>query len=116
VLGLYELTEDAQNGMTLAEQVETTRRYIAEEAPEALPRFDDLLMQAGYIDAQAELYTVRHALRSTRFFRVEDDFPRLTPSNVRPGVVDVTYVIDLALAGPFEVPEDDLVVRFADRE
>ena len=42
-------------------------------------------------------------VRDIRYFEVRDDFPRIRPGDLPPGVVDITYKIDPSSLAPFEV-------------
>lgn len=72
-----------------------------------LPRdtFDDRLLDAGYLEADAPRFeTRRFTLRSQQCFQVVDGFPRLLEGSLPAGVGDVSYALSLAACAPFAVP------------
>jgi hypothetical protein len=62
------------------------------------------LLEAGYLDEQAHLYSRGYVLRSFHAFEVKEGFPRLLEEDLPTGVGEVSYSIDLAMAKPYEVP------------
>ena len=58
---------------------------------------DDLLVRAGYLRQQRDLYDEpRYTVRRQRFWHVAGDFPRITEADLRPGVGDCRYRISTA--------------------
>jgi hypothetical protein len=55
---------------------------------------DDLLVRAGYLESQRDLYDEpRYTVRKEWFWHVTGDFPRITETDLRPGVGDCRYRI-----------------------
>lgn len=95
---LYHLSvaELPGNDNTLPKIVELIRK-IAREDDRALNYFEDALFQAGYLDTQSGLYeTVGYEIREENLFLVTDKFPRILEKEIRSGVGDVTYTINVA--------------------
>jgi len=92
-------------GLSLAEAVEALRRRTMAEAPEMLADLDRLLLQAGYVDAQASRYGICFSRDRVAVFVVEDEFPRIRRADLRPGVRDCAYVVDLASCSPVAAPD-----------
>jgi hypothetical protein len=95
-----QLREERGASNTLPAMVQRCREALAER-PTALSVLDAGLVEAGYSDAHAEEYaklTLR--LVDEALYRVEDEFPRITPdvfaSGVPGGVEDVGYTINLS--------------------
>ena len=79
-------------------------RTILEADADALSRFESMLAQAGWSPAHADEYAkLRLRVVEEGLFRVEGDFPRLTPaslpSGVPKGVERVEYEINLDVCG-----------------
>lgn len=83
-------------GESLPQVVSTLRSAVAGTSAKHLARFDQLLMSAGYIDAQADLYDSAFELSSVDFFHVTGAFPRIRRSDVVEGIRDLRYTIELA--------------------
>lgn len=97
-LFLYHLSvaELPDNQNTLPEIVGRIRKAIHEDGA-ALAYFDDALFQVGYLDAHHKLYDmVGYEIREENLFAVTDRFPRILEKDLRPGVGDVTYSINVA--------------------
>lgn len=94
------------DGFALPEIVEAIRTDLHPH-PEAALRFSELLLQAGYVDADAPHYTTRYAIRSHHFFDVREDFPRITERDLRPGVGDVRYSISVSECERYVVTEEE---------
>ncbi|MEV7389322.1 PD-(D/E)XK motif protein [Streptomyces sp. NPDC091215] len=84
------------SGRSLNALVDEVRHQLAN--PGARARFDGLLVQAGYLPGQKDLYDEpRYTPREVRFWEVRDGFPRIVESGLPAGVSDCTY--SLALSG-----------------
>jgi len=86
------------DGLSLPELIGRIRKGILESSAELEPLFDNLLLQAGYMDAQAELYTRRLILMGFAAWRVNGAFPRITRAGLPVGILEATYDIDLGAA------------------
>ena len=91
-------------GETLPAAVAALRNLLGSNN---VPRdtFDDRLLDAGYLDADAPRFEARRfALRSQQCFQVVDGFPRLLEGSLPSGIGDVSYALSLAACAPFAVP------------
>jgi hypothetical protein len=95
-----QLREERNASNTLPTMVRRCREVLADRST-ALSVFDAGLVEAGYSDAHAEEYaklTLR--LVDEALYRIEDDFPRITPDvfvgGVPSGVEEVGYTINLS--------------------
>lgn len=95
-------------GLSLAEAVDVLRLRTASETRGSLGDLDQMLLQAGYIQAQASRYHTRFSRDGVSLFAVDDSFPRITRADLRAGVRDCTYVIDLASCSAVLAPEQAL--------
>lgn len=89
----------------LVDVVGRVRMMLSASAPGTLPDFEDLLLQAGYLDSDSSHYLVRVTVRSCDFAAVREGFPRITPSELRKGVFAVSYDISRDSIAPFFVLE-----------
>lgn len=100
------LTVRRQNGETLNQIVDSVRGMM----PAALQRdFEAALFQAGYIDAQRDLYEDGgYVIREENYFEVKEGFPRITEEQTRlvPGVGKVKYAISVPACKKFLVTQD----------
>ena len=109
-LVLAALALDARRGgggETLPELVERVTLRAAQLGSAA--ELQHRLAHAGYLSTQAHLYAdIRYQLRRRALFRVRHGFPRLIPSDLGPGLSDLSYVIDLGTASEHRIEEADL--------
>ena len=95
-----QLREERGSSNTLQAMVRRCREALVER-PTALSLLDAGLVEAGYSDVHAEEYA-KLTLRvvDSALYRVEDDFPRITPDvfagGVPGGVEEVGYTINLS--------------------
>jgi len=82
-------------GESLNTAVDCARAEVSDAAAVAL--MDDLLARVGYLRQHRALYDEpRYTVRKQRFWRVTEEFPRITESDLRAGVGDCRYHISTA--------------------
>jgi len=86
----------SDTGLTLAGQVDALKALLADD-PTALAAFENRLLQAGYVEAQAGLYVRRFSPVDERLFHVHGDFPRLARRSLTSAILDARYRIDIDL-------------------
>lgn len=100
------------SGQTLLELVAEIREQLAESST-ALEQFDDKLFSYGYAETEAtqQAYSTRgYSLKATAYYRVRGGaFPRITETDLHPGLGQVEYSIAAAVCEPFMVTEAQLV-------
>lgn len=99
-LHLCVVTVDESEGgdETLPEAIDGLRSALGVSAKD----LDKRLMRIGYIEAQRALYrSPRYSIRSLRFFRIGDGFPRLLESEIPNGVEGVSFSVALAACADF---------------
>jgi hypothetical protein len=108
-LALLALSLDARpdHGETLSEMVRAVRSAAAEAG--CLQPLEERLVLFGYRDADSDRYAdIGYTIRSRHQFRVQDGFPRIVPSDLRPGVADATYSVAIAACAPYELTDREL--------
>lgn len=102
VVFLLEKTSPTENGsVTLTTQVDRIRDLI-KESPVALKIFEDKLLDFGYIDRK-EYSDIAYALRGSRWFIVNDSFPRLRRNSMPPQIQKAAYTLSIAGISKWEV-------------
>jgi len=100
------------NGESLNTAIDSARATIPGAESRAL--LDDLLVRAGYLRQQRDLYDEpRYAIRKRHFWNVTGDFPRITEADLRPGVGDCRYRISTAGLGPYLMTTEQTAEAFA---
>lgn len=102
VLTLGKTTSDNASRINLPKLISAISEMLSSESQETIIRFQDLLLEVGYIDS--ELYDdYNYILNSIRVFVVEGNFPRICPDNLISGITKVTYSIHLAACEKHEI-------------
>ena len=104
-LFLIQVAVDEQDGAgeTLPERISKLRGMLHGHA--AAEIFEDALLEACWLDAEEEKHQSRGFLvREVEMFRVEGDFPRLTPPLLPQGIGGVVYNLSLDAVAAFVVP------------
>jgi hypothetical protein len=92
-------------GTSLNTIVEDTRQAIPDIATRE--QLDDLLIQVGYFPAHREQYDEpRYTVREIRYWSVRSDFPRITETDLRPGVSTCSYRIHTTGLDEYRMPAD----------
>ncbi|MFC9232578.1 PD-(D/E)XK motif protein [Streptomyces decoyicus] len=95
-------------GMTLNALVDEIRARLT--SPSASQRFEGLLVQAGYLPNQRDLYDHdRYTLRRSEFWTVGEGFPRIVEAELPVGVSNCTYTIDVSALATHSVTAETLV-------
>ena len=88
----------------LIEEIRTSLEYSLQIV------FGDRLLAAGYHPSQANLYRdVGYTERRATYYRVAGLFPRVVPADLKLGVHEVGYSVELSGAAPFLVPAKTVV-------
>jgi len=96
------------NGETLPEKVDKLRTILKDDVP-ALSIFNEKILQTGYFDEDAELYSNRcYKFRNEQHYHIIDGFPRIKEKELRYGISDVKYAIILAACGDYCISENQL--------
>lgn len=98
-LCVYHLTEVSAGGKSLGALVDDIAGDLSSSAV-ATEEFEEKLASLGYIDLP-EYRQQDFAVVKEECFLVDDAFPRITPSSIRPGIQDLTYGIQLSALSPF---------------
>jgi hypothetical protein len=100
--------ESAAGTTSLGGLVDFAREGIHQEVPASLGLLEERLLQAGYAETDRGLYKIRVALREQHFLKVGGDFPRVRPSDLRPGVFAVAYEIPWVAIAPYRMPDEEV--------
>lgn len=108
ILLAHLLLRATTEGESLSGLVTALRSSLGTSSAERLRRFNDLLLAVGYVDTWAELYERRWLVQRIDLYRVHGEFPRIRPTDLRPGVRNCRYVIETIACAPFNVGVDAL--------
>ena len=108
-LYLYHLSVEASrmNGQTLNDKVDELRSLFSDDKA-ALNIFNAKLMEAGYFDHHRELYRERcYKIRKNFISVIDDSFPRIKESELRDGVSNTVYSINVSSCAEYMVSESE---------
>lgn len=95
------------SGETLPEIVDSIRHLIAPDF-EAVKKFEDSLINAGYISTHIGRYSgIKYLIRTHSAYKVDGDFPRIIGQNLLNGVGDVHYSINVSECAHYIIPEEE---------
>ena len=102
------LRKSKQSGERLPEIVSRIRDRLIGDSSMKM-RFDDMLLQYGYIDGIEELYVTGFHIRDTYVYEVKGEFPQIIRTMLRPGVSKVTYELSLSQCTPYIYSDEQLI-------
>ena len=110
---LYHLSLDlrVKHGETLNDIVKSLCEYLLNDIP-AFHLFNLKLHEAGYFDIHSTLYEeIGYNIRQDNIFTVKDNFPRITETDLLPGVGDVKYSVVISDCQQYLISENKLFTR-----
>jgi hypothetical protein len=101
--------KNTDNVINLPVIIGAIREYIQNSQPSSGDLFEDLLLQAGYLDLQeySEFYFV---VSRFRFYEVTDDFPRFHSDDIPEGIVNITLDIMLDKCSQFIIDPEKIII------
>ena len=97
-------------GRTLRQMVDETRQLVLDASPAAVDLFQARLVEAGY--ETLEEYDVERLVRVGRTaYEVTCAFPRISASDLPPGVSNVRYDVSLESCSAFRMDSETLIER-----
>lgn len=95
------------NGETLNDKVDGVRLLLADDDV-ALGSFNAKLFEAGYTDSQRNLYEDRsYKIRTEHIYNIGGRFPRIKEQELRSGINDVVYTLDVSTCDEFLSSESE---------
>jgi hypothetical protein len=109
-LFLMHLSIDVRsNGETLPEIVESLRAILGKDSS-SRELFEKRLFQIGYLDIHAPKYSeTSYKHRTSGYFKIEQDFPRIVPVDLKQGIVQVRYSIEISACRPYAIAEPEVI-------
>lgn len=104
----YALRKSSGSGERIPEIVQRIRDLLIDD-PGAKIVFEDKLIQYGYLDAAAGLYSTGFHQREEYCFEISEQTPRIIRSMYQPGVSKVTYELSIAQCLPCAISKEDLL-------
>lgn len=107
VVTLGKGAENTENAVNLPIIITEIREYIQQRQPSSSDFFENLLLQAGYIDLQ-DYNKFNFVVSKVRFYEVTDDFPKLSSGDIPEGIVNVSMDIMLDKCSQFIIDAQTL--------
>ncbi len=102
------LRKSKQSGERLPEIVSRIRDRLIGDSSMKI-RFNEKLLQYGYIDGIEELYVTGFYIRDTYVYEVKSEFPQIIRTMLRSGVSKVTYELSLSQCTPYICSDEQLI-------
>ena len=109
-LALYQiiLERTKEDGTSLNKLVDGLSEHLKDDFT-LLTRFRSLLADAGYFDHHRDLYDEQsYMIKQENCYEVKGEFPRIQPDEIRAGVGDLRYTINVVDCLPWNIPESEL--------
>lgn len=109
MLFLYHLSVESSrlSGQTLNDKVDELRKVFMDDVV-AMNLFNFKLMEAGYFDNHRPLYSDRcYKIRKENIYYVHNAFPRIKENELRNGVSNVIYSINVSACTEYLVNENE---------
>lgn len=116
-LALHQIIIEKSNseGASLNAIVDNVAERLKDEFS-LLTRFRSLLAEAGYFDHQRDLYEEsQYIVHQENSFEVKEDFPRIQPNEIRNGVGDLRYTINVADCMLWKISDEALFNRIKEK-
>ena len=97
------------DGETLPEIIESLRAILGKDSF-SRELFEKRLFQIGYLDIHALKYSeTSYKHRNSSYFKIEKDFPRIVPADLKQGIVQVRYSIEISACRPYVIAEPEVI-------
>ncbi|MEC0269706.1 PD-(D/E)XK motif protein [Paenibacillus anseongense] len=115
ILGVLSLKSSKYNGELLLDIINEIRQCIR-DWPLSNKMFEEALLKAGYHDMFATNYeSERYIVLGRKYYKVDEDFPKLSSSMLPKGVINVKY--DVILDGLQEqIVEESNIIQMIKQE
>lgn len=102
------LDDSLTSGQTLPELVKDLRELAIDNG--CLHILNAALVLYGYNNDHAESYSdIKYSVRKSYFFSIHDDFPRIIGRDLKLGIRDVSYTVDMVACDRFSVDRSSLI-------
>ncbi|WP_171230717.1 PD-(D/E)XK motif protein [Ruegeria sp. HKCCA4008] len=98
---------------TLNELVAEIAQVLGTRSPEAVDLFGAALVEAGWIE-RPEYDETAWSSVGRSFYDIRPGFPRITPEKLPQGVTGVSYAVEVAACGPFELGHEEALGKIYD--
>ena len=107
----------SEGATTLPALVEGIRSKLSDRDSAARMQFDELLINAGYLDIHESIYRNSAFHKTLQYwFSVTEGFPRIRATDLQAGILDCSYIVDIAACQPFVVSEKQAFEMIAGRQ
>ena len=115
VIEITSTSADNSNGVTLTEFAGALLKELESMDPSSLEPYEERLAMVGF-DWADDYSDYRWLLGPERAFEVREDFPRVGPADLRPGVENVRYAVALHHCDDFHVDTDVMLSRIREEK
>ena len=103
----YGLTQ-SENGLSIEDLVNDIDKLLENESTETKDSFDNKLLEYGFIPEIVKTPLYKFISDKNRAYFISDDFPKISPFNVRSQIQNVKYSIDLLQCVDYEIEKENI--------
>lgn len=107
-LANYSAENIKENGISLNSIIDIIRNKISQNSA-TLKFFNERLESSGYFEDEAENYYTEYGVKNRILYKVDDNFPKLTNSNLPSGIYNTSYYIENSAIEEFIVEYDKII-------
>ena len=109
-LHLYIAEEVKEKGISLNTIINQVRINLT-KIQIALNSFNEKLILIGYYEEDSENYNRQYAIKSEKTFLIEEGFPKLISKDLKTGIYNTSYNIEISACEPFLFDLDVLIKK-----
>jgi len=107
LLLVYELTQ-SDNGRSIEDLVEEINELLEKEIHQVKELFESKLIDYGYIPEIFKSPLFKFIIDKSKVYHVTENFPKISPADIKSQISDVKYSIDLEKCKDFEISKDTM--------
>ena len=106
-LGCVEI-ENSNSGKTVVNLIDELKNSIFKE-DQIQGQFDEKLSTYGYLEIHKENYKSKYLINNINYYKVREGFPAILKQELKEGIMDVSYSIELNNCEKFKSSNDFIV-------
>lgn len=105
----YSLMQ-SENGLSIDMIVKEINLLLENESNEIITIFENKLLEYGFIPEIIKTPLFKFIIDKMRAFEVSEEFPKISPQDIKSQIVSVKYSIDLLQCQEFEFNIDNIII------
>lgn len=106
-------SDSKSEGISLNSLIEEIRNVISESLSD-LKLFNEKLEKLKYFDIDKENYNSNYNIKSFSFYEVDEQFPKIIPSEIPKGIHNTSYYVELSAIEKNKINNDTVIKLFTE--